>query len=230
MASLEAPYFRIPTDGNALQLQIPRSHHSTEHDAQHVPIADAILESSRKWILERISGLQNPGLQLDLGLDRDVNLLREHKLHLYALALADEVKVLTGIQFACLRITKRYAETTVLSVAEAAPSRRPPHVATASLTTRRSYATPAFVSEVQDATQNIRDTIGPNKPIRLGVRYVTGLPRTWARLWEPTLAGLFPRTSETESRAAQIVNLALDHRSVGEQLGHRVQMTISTEK
>lgn len=96
------------------------------------------------------------------------------------------------------------------------------------MTTRRSYATPAFGQEVQEATRAFRKIMVPNVPLGLHVSYVTGLPRTWSRLWGPTVSGVFARPSQDEKiDSAQIVELGFDHLSIGERLGHRVQLTIS---
>jgi hypothetical protein len=61
------------------------------------------------------------------------------------------------------------------------------------------------------------------------VSYVTGLPRTWSRLWEPTITGVFgPSTGKSmRPNSSQIIELGLDHRSVGASFEHRIMLNIS---
>jgi hypothetical protein len=225
--SVREPYFIVSADEDELHV----FRHGINGRNSLEAVADSLLKSSEDWIVSKLREIQRPGFQLDLGFRPDVDLLREHSLHLYAIAVADRIKALTGAQFSSVRVVKRHGETTTLSVGEAVEAKLPASRAIVTTITRRSYATPAFGQEIQDAAQRIRGVASPNKPLRVHVSYVTGLPRTWSRLWGPTISAVFMHQSENVAAgSAQIVELGFDHRSIGEQLGHRVRLTISASR
>lgn len=226
--SLTTPHFLVPADEDVLNVAIPKLRYDVRSNTSHALVIDCLLESSESWISSRVRGLKQPGLRLDLGLQRRSRLLQGNELHLYAVALADRIKELAGVQFNSVKLTKSYNELSVLSVTEAVPTRTPTEEEAATLITRRSYATPAFAKDVYAATQNIRDVAIRGKPIRMNVSYVTGLPRTWSRLWRPTVSAVWGIESSSPTiDLGQIVDLSLAHISAGERLEHKVLMTIS---
>lgn len=194
-------------------------------------VTESLLRSSEDWIVSHSRTIQRPALLLELGFRQDSNLLSVHNLQLYAKALADRIKTVSGVQFSSVRLSKRHSDSTSVAVVQALQWERPAGSTEVTITTRRSYATPAFGQEVEEATRSFRNIIAPNAPLGLHVSYKTGLPRTWSRLWGPTVSGVCARASQKEKvDSAQIVKLGFDHLSVGEQLGHRVQLTISASR
>jgi hypothetical protein len=166
-----------------------------------------------------------------LGFRQDSNLLSGHRLQLYAIALADRIKSLSGVQMSSIRLSKRHCDSTSVAVGQALQWMRPAGSPEVTMTTRRSYATPAFAQEVKEATRTFRKIIVPNAPLRLHVSYLTGLPRTWSHLWAPTISGVIALEAQpAEVDSAQIVELGFDHLSIGEELGHRVKLTISASR
>jgi hypothetical protein len=229
MPSLTAPYFEVPSGEDALRVEIPKLRRPVEKTAEHDAIIDSLLNASGSWLDAKLRRIGSPGLLLNLGLPAGSSLLHGNMLHLYAISLSDRIKEIAGVQFSCVRLSKRHGDTTALSITEAVVAKRPPAAGTVTLLTRRSYSTPAFANEVSTATESIRNLNAVNKPIRLHLSYVTGLPRTWSRLWGPTMSGIFPHEPQNpQLSAAQIVELGFDHKSVGEQLEHSVQLTVST--
>lgn len=191
----------------------------------------AILESSEDWIVERAQTIPKPALTLELGLAANQSLVADHCLEIYSIALADRVKERSGLQFSSIRLGKRHNDSTVIAVGPAIHRAQLADSVATDLTTRRSYATPAFAHEVAEAAVTLRKVIRPNVPISLHLSFVTGLPRTWSRLWAPTVSGVFALkpTAGGAISSGQVVELQLDHVSIGESLGHRVQIAISAE-
>ena len=221
------PYFTASTDRRSVV--VLREGVNTR--ASWESVAESLVESSEDWIVSQLRGIQHPAFFLDLGFRHHSNLLSEHSLHLYAVAFADRIKELSGIQFNGVRLSKRHGNSTTVAIGEALPTARPLGSTIVTMTTRRSYATPAFGQEVQEATHSLRKIMVPNVPLGLHVSYLTGLPRTWSRLWVPTISGLFALQSQSKKTdSAQIVELGFHHLSIGEQLGHRVQLTISASQ
>lgn len=231
MAITAAPYFVISDVAEALDLPTPRSSLSVEGDSRNGGLQE-MLTTIERWVGPRLRSIDQPGARLDLGLRSSEDLLSGHPLHRYALWLSDSIKGVTGVQLRSVELTKRRAPSTVLSIAPAVPGRFPPQTASVTLTSRHSYATPSFAGAISETTEEIRDVARDGDPIRLEVSYVTGLPRTWSRLWEPTITGIFGPATRTLMRSgrSQIVELGFHHQSVGERFGHRVQVTISAAK
>jgi hypothetical protein len=213
-----------------LHLRLPKSPVSIERTIGHVGPMSSLLDSAGRWMSSKLDGIENPGMRLDIGLPPDADLLYGHKLHLYAIALADRSKARDGGQFNSVKITKRHCSSTRLSVASAIPEQPPGDAFAITIKTRKSYAKSGFGQVIRENTQSIRDFAIDGGPLRLTVAYVTGLPRTWSRLWEPTIAGIFGyRNPEgpTGADSSQIVELGFDHCSIGETFEHQVQLTIS---
>lgn len=186
-------------------------------------VAQKILVSSSQWIATQCREAELPALSVDLGFGHDEDLLRSHRLEDYAVVIADLTKELCGVQFQSLRLSKHQGESTTVAIGEATDVGRPPGLRSVAMETRRSYATPAFGDEICDQTASFGSVLVPNVPLGLQVSYVTGLPRTWSRLWKPTLSGIFANRADS----SQVVELLFDHRSVGDELGHSVRLTIS---
>lgn len=223
----EDPYFMIPADVDSLRI-LERGIHGNSDQRS---IVDLLLKSSEEWIASSVMGIQRPGLRLELGFKPGVALISGHSLLLYAVALADQAKELAGVQFSSIRMMKRHGDSTTLSIGEVVEAKRPAGAAIAAITTRRSYATPAFASEIQDGTQEVRKVAVTNGPLWFHVSFETGLPRTWSRLWEPTVRGaLALQSDDALAGTMRITELGFDHQSVGEQLGHRVQLTLSASR
>jgi hypothetical protein len=217
-----APYFAVSSHGEVLQLRVPKSPLSVEAAVSRGGGIGSLLDSAERWISSRLDNIENPGVRLDLCLPPDADLLYGHKLHLYAIALADRLKAVTGVQFRSVKLTKRHCVSTKLALASAIPAQPPADATVVTIITRRSYAKPGFAQVVHENTQSIRDIAVHGKGLRLTVSYVTGLPRTWSRLWGPTIMGIVGPLG-----SSHIVELGFDHCSVGERLEHQVQITIS---
>jgi hypothetical protein len=210
-----------------LEIKLPKSPLTVER------VSDQLLESAGTWLSDKLDGVRNPGVHLHLGLESDADLLFGHKLHLYAIAVADTFKAATGSQFSAVRVTKDYSLPTTLSAFSAVPASPPAATAVVNLTTRLSYAKPVYAKAVNDATQSIRDIAAGSGPLRLRVSYLTGLPRTWSRLWQPTIAGIFNPNRSTNSTgldSSHVTELGFDHCSIGASLEHRVHLTVSASK
>lgn len=194
-------------------------------------VMELLLESSEAWVISHSRRTEFPALSLDLGFREHSKLLSGHSLHHYAIATADRIKSLSGVQFSSVRLSKHHGNSTSVAVGEAPQWSHRGGAAEVTMTTRRSYATPPFVQEVEEATRSFRNILVPKVPLALHVAYTTGLPRTWSRLWGPTVSGVCVRPLQNEQiDSAQIVELGFDHLSIGEQLGHRVQMVISASR
>lgn len=194
-------------------------------------VAELVLASSEERILSQLREIQNPELVVNLGFREDSNLLAGHSLHLYAVAFADRIKERCGVQLSRVRLSKQRDDSTTVEVDEVMQTENPSESPIVTMTTSRSYATPAFGDEVRKNANALGKILVPNIPLRLHVSYLTGLPRTWHRLWQPTISGIFADQSQGEREgSAQIVDLGFDHLSIGEELGHRVQLTISASR
>ena len=114
-------------------------------------------------------------------------------------------------------------------IGPAIPTQSPNDAVAARLVTRESYAKPDFTEAIREKTQSIRDIAGGNAALRLNVSYVTGFPRTWSRLWKPTIEGIFGASAgkRTILDSSQIVELGFDHYSVGARIRHLVVLNIS---
>ena len=190
-------------------------------------VAEKILRSSEELILPTLCEIQDPELVVKLGFREDSNLLIGHSLHLYAVAFADRIKDRCGVQLSRVRLSKQRADSTTMEVDQVMQIEHPSESPIVTMTTRRSYATPAFGDEVRENANALGKILVPNVPLRLHMSYRTGLPRTWHRLWQPTISGIFAGQSQGETvGSAQIVDLGFDHLSIGEALGHRVQLAI----
>jgi hypothetical protein len=189
-------------------------------------IADSILQSCGTWE-SRLQEAQYPGIRLDLGSRGQANLLRGHRLDCYAAAFADQVKELTGRQLSSMELTKTANPISALTVGETTPDAAFPGRSAVTITTRRSYATPAFADEIGSATARLRNSLRMDVPLRLDLSFVTGLPRTWSRLWRPTVDAIFGSLQERNAAVAdQVTVLKLDHYSVGDELEHKVQISV----
>jgi len=185
-----------------------------------------VLGSSAEWIAAQCRAVQSPALTVNLGFQDVAGLLQGHRLQDYAVVIADGIKELCGVQFLSLRLVKQQGNSTTVAVGEAVDAGQRWGSRSITLETRRSYATSAFSDEIGDHTASLKGVLVPNTPLELHVSYVTGLPRTWSRLWKPTLSGVFANRVDT----SQVVDLLFDHRSVGDELGHRVRMSISVRR
>ncbi|MDX1878961.1 hypothetical protein SBE55_14170 [Mycolicibacterium sp. 141076] len=227
MQMRKVPYYAISRDEEALKLAIPMLKRRVISEGQHAAVIEYLIAMNRDWMLSRLGAIATPGLRIEFGLPSSIDILRSSRLSIYATLIADKIKEISGIQLSSIKLSKRNTSKTTLSIAKAIPT-PPPSTAveTATLTTRRSYATPRFTSEVHDATVMVRTAVSSHKPVRLDLGFTTGLPRTWSRLWLPTISGIFPTGSpEDRFRDAQIVELELDHQSIGESLGHSVDIS-----
>lgn len=193
--------------------------------------AQQILDSSEEWIVAKCAEAQQPALSVNLGFQHETEFLKGHRLQDYSVFIADRIKELCGVQFSSLRIAKKQSKTTTVSVGEMRPEERLAGADAISLLTRRSYATQAYADEVRDHTARLHGILVPNVKLRIHVSYVTGLPRTWSRLWQPTIAAIFANGSPKEEvDSSQAVDMRFDHLSVGDELGHSVRLTISAEE
>lgn len=217
------PYFSLGSQSNRLVVFQEGITPRTSWES----VAESLLKNSEEWVISRISGIEHPGFVLRLGFAEGSNLLSGHRLHLYTIALADRIKDVSGVQFSCVRASKGQGGSTTLAIGEAVRETRRGDSTLVAITTRRSYATPAFAEELHESTERLRKIFIPNRSLGLHVSYTTGLPRTWSRLWAPTVAGVFGSPyREGVLDSAQIVELGFDHLSVGDQLGHRVRLAI----
>lgn len=207
---------------------MPKSPLSIERADTDKGATGSMLDLVERWIPSRLNGIEDPGIRLDLGLRPDAELLYGHKLHLYAIAFADRLKAVTGVQFRSLKLTKRHGVSTMLSVAPAIPAQPPTDLGAVTIMMRHSYAKPGFAQAIQETTQSIRDIAVGGGPLRLDLSYVTGLPRTWSRLWAPTIMGIFGVREQQGAmmNSSHIIDLSLNHCSIGARLGHYVQLTI----
>ena len=223
---MSASYFSVPETDNTLRLRTPRSSAGIEKDLDRA--TSEFLDTAEKWLSTTIPSLDNPGIRVELGLPRNANLTRGYTLHLYAEALADRIKETNRRGTYYPQLSKAYRDVTVISAGSATIAEPPLDTVSVTIRTRRSYAGNAFREEVYDATHKIRAIATNAKTFRLNLSFVTGLPRTWSRLWAPTVNGLFDRQGfGGHARDARIVELGLEHRSAGEALGHNVQITLS---
>lgn len=227
VVSFAVPHFVLSQE-DVLRLDLPELHSGIRTEMQHRAAIRSILQSSQEWIISRLDGLERPGLQFSLG-SVVGNLVEGNDLVQYALGLADGIKALAGVQFDSVRLVKRKgAESSFLAVAEARATHAPRRSYSTTITTRSSYAKTAFGQQIYDATKSIRRMVSRGGPVVLNISYVTGLPRTWSRLWVPTVSAVFgPARDGNYVGPSQIVELCFDHRSVGEELQHSVQLTIA---
>lgn len=205
-------------------------HEGIKTRASWESVVERLLESSQQSIVAKLQDIQNPGLVVNLGFQRGSNLLAGHKLHLYAVAFADRLKELSGVQFSSVRLSKRLVDSTTVAVDEALETERPQVSQIATMMTRQSYAKPAFGEEVHENAESLFKILVSKVPLGLHVSYLTGFPRTWARLWQPTISGVFTDSEGEALTSAQIVDLGFDHLSIGEALRHQVQLTISATR
>ena len=228
----KASYYDVPSDAEELQLRAPKSPLSIERAGGHGGALVLLLDSAEAWIRPRFHEIETPASRLELGLQPDADLLYGHKLHFYATALADRFTAVTGMQLASVRVTKRHSKFTSLAIGSAIPKKPPNDTVEASLIVRHSYAKPDFAEAIREKTQCIRDIAAGNAALRLNLSYVTGFPRTWSRLWEPTIAGIFVAVAGkgTILDSSQIVELGLDHCSVGARIRHLVVLNISASR
>jgi len=227
MSMRDFRYYVVP-DEDIYRLTIPKFNRIVGSETWHDEVADYVLAGSRDWMLSRLDALAVPGIQIDLGFPSNFDIRNRGRLPVFANLIADRIKEIAGTQLVSIKLSKRHSTQTTLSIAEVIPTRPARAIAAATVSTRRSYATPGFASEVRDAVGEIRAAINPKDPLCLNLSYVTGLPRTWSRLWLPTISGIFSTESARDLfRDTQVMELALDHHSVGERLGHSVNIAVS---
>ena len=193
---------------------------------------DRFLDKSEELLAPAVAALSGPvALRLDVGIPPNGSLLQQSSLDICAFSLADRLKRVVGREFASVWCTKRHADFSTVTVGPAVPVLAPAFGQTTTLVTRRSYSKVQFKEDIRDAVAGL--TPVPDGPVSLQIAYVTGLPRTWANLWRPTisaLGGLLGCRNALEpwdTDDERIVQLALHHRSVGPSLGHSVQITIT---
>ncbi|WP_141214018.1 hypothetical protein [Mycobacterium marinum] len=224
----EFPHYAVSSDDAVYRLAIPKLNKVADSDDSHAEAVEDLVAGSREWILSRLNALALPGIRIDFGFSPKVDIMSRGRLATFACSLADRIREIAGEQLVSIKLSKSHEQETTLSIAEAIVTRPAKAVATATVSTRRSYATPRFASEVHDATEQIRTSIRPGHPLGLDLSYLTGLPRTWSRLWLPTITGIFSKDLEASMfRDTEIVELGLHHHSVGEPLGHGVNISAS---
>lgn len=217
---------------DVLQVRVPRSPFAVEGPEDQGALG-AMLDPVGEWAKVRLPGLEHPGLQLDIGLPSEVDLLRGHNLHSYAAAFASRIKAATGTQFSAVEVRKRHADSSALTLFSAPAVEQSTTSESVLITTRQSYAGPGFMKVVGDATASIRDVASSGAPLRMKIAYTTGFPRTWAKLLRPTVQGIFQLRSTAplaESGSARVVEISLTHVSLGSALDHRVKMAISVAR
>ncbi|MBY6382922.1 hypothetical protein HG717_03200 [Rhodococcus erythropolis] len=196
---------------------------------------DRFLDDSETLVSSDLAALRSStALLLNVGLPPNKPLLRQPDLDRYAFLLSERLKQDSGQQFASVWCTKRHSDISTISVGSAIPIQPSNFGQTTTLLTRRSYGKEQFKSEIRDAVADL--TPVEDGPVALHISYVTGLPRTWANLWRPTIEGLgnflgMRKASKPwDVDAGRIVQLALHHRTEGPSLGHSVQITVTAEK
>lgn len=232
MASSTSPSFDLSSGDSVLELRLPRSPLGIEKAEKDRGPIGSMLDSAEKWMSFKLNDIDDPGVWLKLGLPLDADLHYGHKLHLYAIALADRAKAATGVQFKSVKVTKRHDASTTLYVGSASQAQDPTDLSAVTLITRRSYAKPGFSQAIREETRHIHDVAAEGAPLRLNISYVTGLPRTWSRLWGPTIAGILGARNRDDAvrLSSNIVDLSFDHYSIGEPFEHQVQLTISASR
>lgn len=225
VVSFEIQSDALASGDDVFKFQVPHSPLTIEKPDCHGPIS-SILEPVAEWVSPRLNALKNPGLRVGLGIKADADLLYGHNLHSYSVAFADRIKAATGVQFNSLVLTKRHTESSELSVFSSGISEKPSEVGAVEIVVRKSYAKPEYAQLVYEATSEVLDIGGSEDPLRVEIAYKTGFPRTWSRLWKPTLLGILgPKTSS--ANAARVIDLSFRHLSVGPAFGHQVEMKIA---
>lgn len=229
---LPAPSFACPS-GKMNRLQVPTVLPQPEKINPSIQSrTDRFLNDSEKLLLPDLTALSSStALSLNVGIPLNTPLLQKPDLDQYAFLLAERVKQISGNQLASVWCTKRNSKISTISIDSAIPAQSSNIGQTATLITRRSYTKEQFKNEIPDAISGLKPI--QDGPVALHISYVTGLPRTWANLWKPTidgLGGLLGTRNSSEPRkvdAGRIVQLALHHRSDGPELGHSVQITVT---
>lgn len=229
VAMRDIPHYAVPVGEGARLVAVAKLNRIGHSEISHAGVVECLFADSRDWILSRLDSLEFPGIRIDFGFPSNVDIARRGRLPVLATLIAERIKEIAGIQLVSVNLSKRHTQETTLSIGDAVPSRPMAAIASAVFSTRRSYATPAFASEVHDATGEIRAAaIRSTELLGLNVSYVTGLPRTWSRLWLPTISGIFGSGAEEALFGdAKIVDLGFHHRSVGERLGHGINVAAS---
>lgn len=227
--AVKATYYVMSPDPQVIELRAPKSPLGIERDGGHGTALAAMWDSAETWMRPRFDDIQAPAARLELGLNRETDLRYGHKLHLYARALADRFKAVKGVQLTSVKLTKSCSDSTNLAIGTAIPTRHPKDATATRLVTRYSYARPEFVNAIHESTQNIRDIATESTTLRLNVSFVTGFPRTWSRLWRPTIEGIFGDSARQQCKldSSQVVELSLSHTSVGERIRHLVVINVS---
>lgn len=220
------PFYGIATEAAEHLVAIPAADQPGSQGIHTTAVIDDLFAQSADWIISQIEKLAEPALRIDFGFPGTGRINSGGGLPALASLIADQIKSSTGKQLASLVITKQDQKQTALTVSEAIPRRPPRAIATAAVTTRRSYTTPRFGEEIHDALSNIRSLANTHPRLALNLSYITGLPRTWSKLWLPTISGIFSNDSTAgRFNDAQIWNLGFHHLSAGEQLGHSVKIS-----
>jgi hypothetical protein len=232
--TLPVPSFASPV-GKRIRLRVPVLQSFDPSSSRDQHRMDRFLDDSEELMAPELAALFGPtALRLDLGLPPSKSLLQQPSLDSYAFPLAERLKAVGGQQFASVWCTKRHADFSTITVGPAVPDAPPVLGRTTTLTTRRSYAKVQFKEAIREAVAGL--TPIPEGPVALHIAYVTGLPRTWANLWRPTihgLGGLLGGSSNPlnpwDIDGERIVQLALHHRTEGPSLEHKVQITVTAE-
>jgi hypothetical protein len=174
----EMVYFALPPGDEVLHLQLPKSATAIEKAIHAKGPFGSSLDEAARWISKNLEGLAEPGLHFHIAPRPDDDLLHGHNLHLYASAVVDRVKSVSGTQFSCVTVTKGHTSPTALYVASSVLASAPTDCVTVTFKTRKSYAKPDFTRAVYEATHAIRSVAAFPGPLRLHVSYLTGLPRS----------------------------------------------------
>lgn len=214
-------------DHDCIQVQLPRFRRSQTSDASQSESTKFLIQSTEEWLCSRVRVTERPELRLDVGLPPQSSLVNGHKLDSYALAFSDRIKALTGRQLHSLRLTKCHNSLTTLRLTEMADTVSPRATRSVAIKTRKSYAKPGFESEIRNATEKFSQLLDKSEQLHLTIAYTTGLPRTWSRLWEPTIKGVLFRPNRNLD-SARISVLHLHRVSLGDSFEHWVEIVIST--
>lgn len=188
------------------------------------------LKDTEELIRPRLDELTGPlALSLDVGLPSDTPLLDQHDLDNYLLPLMIRLDG-RGERFVSAWVTKRHADTSYLSVAEAT-CLEPGPVGGACYTVRTSASiqSSAFKWEIHEQLADAPPLA--EGAVALHVSFVVGPRRSWRNLWKPTidalerLLGRSTPERRWHPRDGRIVELGL-HSRVDPAAGHDVVIVI----
>lgn len=231
----EIPSFTSRTvQSSQLDVPIPKLGNLDALTTRDQVTLDRFLEASQALVEPTIDNTVGPlSLSLNLGLGASRSPLKSPNLAILATLLADRIRVVTGRQFAFIHFTKSHSTASHISVGLANPIKEKCTSGELTLITRQSYARPVFSEEITQATSNESEIT--SGPVALTLSFATGFPRTWSNLWQPTIRGLEPILGTIDRRGTRridedrIVELKINHVSVGEILRHNIQITVAAQ-